>query len=74
MNIIEETSSTEGSLLPSSTSFIESLIEYYIEAQDEFRVPGPQDPLNNELEQELAKESQFIKKDKLQEVCLHNAD
>ena len=32
MNIIEETSSTEGSLLPSSTSFIESLIEYYIEA------------------------------------------
>ena len=45
-------------------------MKHHAEAQDESRVPGPWDPLNDELEQELAKESQLIKKDKLQEVCL----
>ena len=74
INTIEEISSTEGSLSPPSTSFMESLMKHHAEAQDESRVPGPWDPLNDELEQELAKESQLIKKDKLQEVCLCNID
>ena len=74
MNTIKETSSTEGSLSPPSASFIESLIEYYVEAQDESRASSPQNPLNNELEQELTKESQLIKKDKLWEVHLCNTD
>ena len=48
--------------------------ERCVEAQDKSRVSGHQDPLNNKLEQELIKESQLIKKDKLQEVCLCNID
>lgn len=48
--------------------------ERCVEAQDKSRVSGHQDPLNNKLEQELIKESQLIKKDKLQEVHLHNVD
>ena len=74
MNIIKETSSIEESLSPSPAFFIESLIEYHTEAQDESRAPDSQDPLNDELEQELTKESQLIKKDKLQKVHLHNTD
>ena len=74
MNTIEETSSTEGSLSPPSVSFMESLMECCVEAQDESRAPGPWDPLDNELEQELAKESWLIKEDKLWEVCLCNMD
>ena len=74
MNTIKEISSTEGSLSPSSTSFMKSLTEHPAEAQDEFKASGPQDPLNNKLAQELIKESQLIKKDKLWEVCLYNID
>ena len=74
MNTIEETSSTKGSLLPPPASFMESLMKCCVEAQDESRVPGLWDPLDDKLEQELAKESQLIKKDKLQEVHLHNVD
>ena len=74
MNTIEETSSTKGSLSPSPASFMESLTEHYTEAQNESRAPDLQDLLNNELEQELVKESQLIKKDKLQEIYLYNID
>ena len=57
MNTIKETSSTEGSLSPPSTSFMESLMKHHAEAQDESRASDPWDPFNNKLAQELIKES-----------------
>ena len=49
-------------------------MEHPAEAQDESRASDPWDPFNNKLAQELTKESQFIKEDKLWEVYLYNID
>ena len=68
-NVNRGSNSPEGSLSSPPASLAEDLADDTIETWTE-----PQDNLDKELEWELAKENQLIKEEKLQEVCLRNAE